>query len=438
MNAMNETEIFHKESSLLREGYDRILHKSGLSIYVFPKKMSTAYALFGTRYGAIDNCFRPEGEDVFRHVPDGIAHFLEHKMFEAEDGSDTNERFARLGASANAFTSADMTAYEFSCTENFYEALTVLLDYVTHPYFTVENVKKEQGIIGQEICGCDDNPHRRLYYDLLDLLYEKSNIRIPICGTKESIAVITPELLYRCYQAFYQLSNMALVICGDVDTKEVLRVADQILERQDPKKIERYFEADKELPRKKRGEDRMPVGLPLFAIGFKDLTEFETPREEMRRALIMRILTELLFGTSTDFYGRMYEEGFLDRNFSGGYESARDASFYLLFGESTDPETVWCRLFAMLEERRKDLPSRKDFLRVRRAIYAEHIRAFDSTEAIADEFLADLFAGVDLLEVNEILSAITYEEAMDVLMNFFTEEMAAMAVIRPIDENKGE
>ncbi len=432
---MSATKIIHKENIALRESYDLVKHKSGLSIYVIPKCMTTAYALFGTHYGAIDNCFRLEGESDFFSVPDGIAHFLEHKMFESEDGSDTNERFAMLGASANAFTSADMTAYEFSCTENFYDALAVLLDYVTHPYFTEENVKKEQGIIGQEISGCHDNPHRRLYEAILSLLYEKSNIRIPICGTHDSIAKITPELLYRCYNTFYQLSNMALVVCGDIETKKVVAVADAVLPESKSTKIERYFEADRYFPTKKRKSVSMPIGTPLFAIGFKDVTLFATPEEEMRRVLIMRLLTELLFGTSTEFYGRMYEEGLLTPSFSGGYESTREAAFYLLFGESQDPEAVYERTLAMLRERKKNKPSVEDFLRLRRAVYAEHIRVFDSTESIADEFLADLFAGVDLLEVGELLSSITYEETMAVLDAFFNEDIAAMAVVKPLAEN---
>ncbi len=434
---MAKTEIIHKENAALREGYDLIKHKSGLSIFVIPKHMTTAYALFGVRYGSIDNCFRLEGESDFTRVPDGVAHFLEHKMFEAEDGSDTNERFAKLGASANAFTSADMTAYEFSCTENFYESLTVLLDYVTHPYFTEENVKKEQGIIGQEISGCHDNPHRRLYEMILSLLYGKSNIRIPICGTHASIAKITPELLYRCYSAFYQLSNMSLVVCGDVETDKIISVADSVLTEANPVEIHRYFEADTDVPAKKRESISMPIGTPLFAIGFKDCTQFKTPQEEMRRVLIMRLLTELLFGTSTEFYGRMYEEGLLTPSFSGGYESTREASFYLLFGESQDPDAVYKRILAMLQKKKRNKPTEADFLRVRRAAYAEHIRIFDSTEAIADEFLADLFAGIDLLEVGAMLSSITYDEVMAALDDFFTDDIAVMAVVNPLPENDG-
>ena len=194
-----ETSITLRENKALGERYYEIHHKSGLRIYFIPKDFSVTYALFATQYGSIDNVFRLAGEESFAKVPEGIAHFLEHKMFENEDGTDTFERFAKIGASANAFTSNDMTAYEFSCTDNVYEALEILLDYVTHPYFTKENVQKEQGIIGQEIQMCDDNPMRRLYQELLANLFSQDAVRINICGTKDTIAQITPELLYRCY-----------------------------------------------------------------------------------------------------------------------------------------------------------------------------------------------------------------------------------------------
>ena len=240
---MKTTILEHRNDSL-GEMYYEIRHRSGLPIYVIPKDLSTTYALFATRYGSLDNCFSVNESEAPLTVPDGIAHFLEHKMFEAEDGTDTFERFAQIGASANAFTSNDMTAYEFSCTDEPYKALEILLDYVTHPYFTKENVQKEQGIIGQEIGMCDDNPMRRLYYELLNLLYAKDKVRINICGTKESIAEITPELLYQCYNTFYRLSNMALIICGRVECDPIIEVADRLLQAEEFSKISRYYAAD--------------------------------------------------------------------------------------------------------------------------------------------------------------------------------------------------
>ena len=428
----NETVRETRESRLLQERYDCVHHKSGLDIYVFPKKMSTTYALFGTKYGSIDNCFRLAGEKEYTQVPDGIAHFLEHKMFESEDGSDTNERFTRIGASANAFTSNDMTAYEFSCTGHFCEALEILLDYVTHPYFTEENIQKEQGIIGQEIGMYDDNPAWRIYYELLKLLYVRDNVRINVCGTKESIATITPEHLYRCYTTFYRLSNMALVICGDVETEQVVAVADRILKNQeDFREIERYFKAEPDSLAGTRSVISMDVGKTLFAIGVKDIHPQREGTAGAYRRLALRILSDMLFGEAGTFYNTMYEEGRINSSFHYGYESTRSCGFLLLTGESDDPEEVLRRFTAMVEDAKKNPPSRSDFERLKRTAYAEYIRAFDSTDGIANDLLSDLFAGVDIFSVGDILASVRYEDVLALLSDFFEPERYAMSVIRP-------
>lgn len=431
----NKTKVTCRESKSLRERYYHITHQSGLNIYVIPKKMSTSYALFATRYGGRDSCFRLEGEQEFARVPDGIAHFLEHKLFESEDGTDTFERFARLGANANAFTSTDMTAYEFSCTENFYESLSVLLDFVTHPHFTDENVQKEQGIIAQEIRGGDDNPFRRAYYDMLNLLYQKDTVRIEVCGTVESIARITPEYLYRCYNTFYQLSNMALVICGDVEYTKVIKIADEQLSPSPYKKIERYIEAEPKTIAKNRSSREMSVALPQFAIAFKDAPPAD-PAQNLRRAVVMSFLSELLFGTSGDFYNKMYREGLLNARFSCGYETFYPAALFLLSGESEEPETVYERVMAYLQEAKQNPPSREDFERLRRVKYADFVQSFDSTEEIANEFLYHLFADIDLFDVGDIFASITYEEVTETLREFFSEDYAAMATIYPKKEGE--
>lgn len=432
-----ETVISCRESETLREKYYHIRHKSGLDIYVIPKKMSTAYALFATRYGGRDNCFRLEGEVKYTRVPDGIAHFLEHKLFESADGTDTFERFARLGANANAFTSTDMTAYEFSCTQNVYESLSVLLDFVTHPHFTDENVAKEQGIIAQEIRGCEDNPGRCCYYDLLRLLYKKDNVRIEICGTVDSIAEITPAYLYRCYETFYQLSNMALVVCGDADFEEVVAIADRQLPCTSEKKIERYIEAEPKEIAGKRKKREMTVARPQFAIGFKD-TPPEDPALGLRRAVVMSFLSELLFGTSGDFYNDLYRKGLLNAKFSSGYETFRSAALFLLTGESDDPEEVYSQVMSYLARVKENPPLREDFERLRRVKYAEFVQVFDATDEIANEFLYHLFADIDLFDVGEIFASITYDEIVTTLNGFFSESCAAMATVYPKTEGDDE
>ena len=229
-----------KENARVGEKYYYAKHSSGLDIYLIPKKMSSAYALFCTRYGAVDNCFKLDGDAEFTRVPDGIAHYLEHKMFENEDGVDTFARFAKYGASANAFTSMDVTAYLFKCTENFGENLEILLAYVTSPYFTPETVEKEQGIIAQEIRGREDWPEIAQYMNLLRALYKDSQAKLNVAGTVESIREITAETLYKCYDVFYNLSNMFLCVSGDVTMEEIFAAADKILPMQEEKKIVRH------------------------------------------------------------------------------------------------------------------------------------------------------------------------------------------------------
>ena len=428
----NKTEITEVRNQTVGEMYYRVAHKSGLSIYVFPKKMSTSYALFGTRYGAIDNCFRLSGEEAFARVPDGIAHFLEHKMFENEDGSDTNEKFTRLGAAANAFTSNEMTAYEFSCTENVYESLGILLDYVRHPYFTKENIAKEQGIIGQEIGMYDDNPIWRIYYELLRLLYVKDNIRINVCGTVESIAEITPEHLYRCYNTFYHLSNMALVICGDVDPDKVIAVADEYLpDSTEPIEIDRYFEAEPKEIAGKRSVIKLDIGKSQFAIGVKDTREKQGGRADAKHRITVGILVDILFGVSGRFYNELYDAGLINSSFASFYECSRTCAFLMLTGESDAPEKVYDRFVELMREAKKNPPPREDFERMKRVEYSSYVRGFDSTDGIANAMLAHIFEGVDLLEVGDILAEITYEDVISVMNELLDEDRYAMAVIEP-------
>lgn len=433
----NNTVTTEVRNAALGEMYYRIAHKSGLDIYVFPKKMSTAYALFGTRYGSVDNCFRLAGEEEYARVPDGIAHFLEHKMFENEDGSDTNEKFTRLGAAANAYTSNEMTAYEFSCTENVYESLALLLDYVTHPYYTEENIAKEQGIIGQEIGMYDDSPVWRIYYELLQLLYAKDNIRINVCGTVESIAEITPAHLYRCYNTFYRLSNMALVVCGDVDPTEVIRVADEVLpESTEPAIIERYFEAEPNSVVAKRSTVKMDIGKTQFAIGLKDVRKKEGGYADAKHRLTVGFLVDILFGISGKFYNELYEEGLINNSFSAFYESSQTAAFLMLTGESDTPEEVYARFADAMRKAKENPPAREDFDRMKRVAYASYVRSFDSTDGIANSMLNAVFEGIDYLEIGNIISEITYEETVEAMNGLFNEEYCVMAVIEPNGESR--
>ncbi len=267
---MAQTNIRKVESALLREFYYEIDHPSGLKILVYPKeKYTSTYAMFGTHYGSIDTDFRLSGETEFTSVPEGIAHFLEHKLFESED-LDAFERYAKTGASANAYTSFDKTCYLFSCTDNFTDSLEILLDFVTHPYFTEATVQKEQGIIGQEIQMCRDEAGWESLFLLLRAMYRNCPVRIDIAGTVESISHITADLLYKCYNTFYNLSNMVLCVAGNVTPEAVLEVADRILKPATPVNIERKFHEEPRAVKEEYAEETLAVASPIFSLGFKE------------------------------------------------------------------------------------------------------------------------------------------------------------------------
>ena len=295
------------KSRLLGEEYTLIKHESGLTVCVFPKKMSVTYAIITTKFGSLDSRFRT-GDGVIHQVPDGVAHFLEHKMFENPDGEDTFEKFSRTGADANAFTSLRDTSYVFSCTENVGESLRILLGSVFTPYFTEENVKKEQGIIAQEINMGDDDPGSVLFLDLMNCLYSKNGIKTDVAGTVESIMKITPDILYECYRAFYLPGNMMLCVCGDVSADEVAAAVSEAVPSGLPHPAVSLYPDEPERTVKKHSERKMAVSKPLFSIGIKDTDISTLPDERMKKSAAMRLLVSVCFGKSGDFYGELLSD----------------------------------------------------------------------------------------------------------------------------------
>lgn len=430
--------IITKESKLLEEKYHKFKHKSGLDVYVIPKKMTTSYAIFATKYGAIDNKFKLDTDKEFTNVPDGIAHFLEHKMFECEGGIDAFELYAKTGANANAFTTNTHTAYIFSCTDNFYESLEVLLDFVTHPYFTEKTVQKEQGIIGQEIRMYDDHPGARLNKGLLQALYEKNKMRIDVAGTIESIAQIDASVLYKCYETFYNLNNMALCICGDVNVNMVEKVCDKILETAKDITVIRDYE-DFDEPRsvyQKRSICYLDVAKPIFAIGIKDMDISNDPNERTKKAYVIDILDEILFSQSSRFYNDLYDQNLISQTLSSGCEHTKYCSFNTISSESSNPEKVYELFVEYIEKTKKEGLSKEDFELAKRTVFASHIKDFDSVENIADDFIFSLFDDSDLFDEAEIISSITYEDVSELLNTLFKEEYYAMSVVYPSKEEK--
>lgn len=420
-------------SALLREKYTYIKHASGLPIYVFPKQMSGTYALFATKYGSLDTTFAiGEGKPVT--VPHGIAHFLEHKLFEAPDGSDAFARFSALGADSNAYTDYSKTAYLFGCTENVEEALAELLTFVTEPHFTEESVARERGIIAEEIRDDEDSPWERAYLNLLTALYHKNPVRISIGGTIKSIQKITPKLLYQCYDAFYRLDNMALVVCGNVTPEAVLAVADRVLPntREEKAPVRRIYPAEPEVVHRTRIEAKMQAAKPIFNIGIKDNVLPEAPEERLRRDLSITLLNEILFSQAGPFYAELFDAGLISPSFSFGYSSTERFAFTCISGDSQNPEAVYDYLIEYLEAVKKKGLSTEDFERCRRVMYSDEIRAYDSTDEIANRLLSFIFDGSELFDVPAVLQSITKEELEELLHTLYQPQYFAMSVVRPL------
>ena len=426
---MNETNIIRKTSSF-GEVYEYAKHKSGLDVYVIPKDFATYYAEFATRYGAMDNCFRLEGEEDFREVPDGIAHYLEHKMFENEDGVDTFARFAAYGAEANAYTMSTMTSYLFSCTDHFEKNLEILIDYVSKPYFTEENVEKERGIIAQELRMYEDDPASVVYYNLLRAMYEKNQVRIDEGGTVESIAKITPELLYDCYHTFYSSANMTLCISGRVTMNEVLEILDRTLpEKENPIIHRRYFEEGPAVF-KTRATASFEIAKPIFLIGVKDMDIPEDPLVRMKKKIAMGILVEMLFGSTSDFAIDVYESGLVN-GFAASFVHDAKRSMILLEGEADAPEEVYEHFLAYLCEKREKGLSEEDFSRVKRALYASFVKMYDSTR-LAGDFTHMIHDGMDPFAYEDAVRGVTLADVQALFPKLFREEAFAMSVVNPI------
>lgn len=422
------------ESSLLRESYEKIDHPSGLPIYLFPKKLSTAYAILSVKFGSVDNRFRPAPNSEPCTLPDGVAHFLEHKLFENPDGTDALATFSTYGADSNAYTDYTRTAYLFSCTESFSESLEELLRFVTTPYFTAESVARERGIIAEEIRMYADSPWDRCAERLMNGLYRCHPVRKDICGTEASISEITPELLYDVYNTFYQLPNMALVVCGDVSAEEVLAVADKVLphKRQPCLPILRCPEPEPKEIVSPRMREEMPVSLPILCFGFKDADVPADPLARSRRDAALSLVGDVLFSRSNDFFGTLFEQGLITASYSYAYSICESFGYFGLSCEGEDPEEIRQCLLDYLEDLRQSGLDSSDLERSRRVLLADQIRAYDSTEEIANNLLAFVFEDADLFDYPNQLAAVTLEEANARLRELFREENLCLSVISPV------
>jgi predicted Zn-dependent peptidase len=388
---------------------------------------NSAYALFATKYGSVDTVFKTQEDADFLHVPEGVAHFLEHKMFENEEG-DAFAKYAATGASANAYTSFDRTAYLFSCTDKFEEALEILLDFVSRPYFTPETVQKEQGIIGQEIKMYEDNPEFRVYFNLLEALYHEHPIRIDIVGTVDSIAQIDKDLLYRCYHTFYNLNNMVLSIAGNFDVDTVVAMADKMLKPAPELIIERGEVHEPAAVCKEYAEQILPVAQPLFHIGFKADPGSEV--ENVRDQIMDEILIDIIGGEASPLYRRLYDEGLINAEFTGEAMSARDYSFTVFAGESRDPARVRDEIVAEITRIKAEGVDPAAFARCKKAAYGGYIGLFGKVESVASLMMSAHFAGVEVYKVLEIVAALTLEDITARLQKSFDVTRCALSVVK--------
>lgn len=416
------------KSDILDEKYYEINHPSGLKIYINPKEnYASTYAIFGTKYGSIDTRFKRSDSEKWTEVPQGIAHFLEHKLFESEDLG-AFERYAKTGASANAYTSFDKTCYLFKCSDNFKESLKILLDFVQNPYFTAETVQKEQGIIGQEITMYQDVPGWMSTFNLLRCLYHKHPVRIDIAGTIESISQITDELLYACYNTFYNLHNMALVVVGNVNKDDVLEVCDEYLKTAKPLSIEKSFDDEPRDILKNYEEYHLPMSMPVFAFGYKEACE--KPVQSCRDYIETNILLEILAGKTSSLYNELFEKGLINSGFSSEYFTGYGYEAIIFEGESKNPAAVAEAVKAEVARMKKDGIDPEMFESVRRSLYGQEIMSYNDIEAVANSFIINDFNDWSIFDAVDIYRDITVEDIENRLANIMEEKYSALSVVK--------
>ncbi|MER2040203.1 EF-P 5-aminopentanol modification-associated protein YfmH [Desemzia incerta] len=411
---------------------------NGLTVTLLPKNdFYKTYALFTTDYGSIDNTFIPLGGEDLLTVPDGIAHFLEHKLFEKEDG-DVFQKFGKLGASANAFTSFTQTSYLFSSTENVKESLLTLIDFVQDPYFTEETVNKEKGIIAQEIQMYEDEPDWRLFFGILSNLYPKHPLHIDIAGTVDSIMDITPEYLYQCYNTFYHPSNMNLFVVGNLDPEEMMQLIKENQEAktfEKPEKITRHFPEETVADIVKESSISMPVNRPKSILGVKGINEVPFGREGLVLKTKMNVLLRLLFGSTSQNYLELYDNGLIDDSFSYEYNIDRSFHFLEVGSDTKDPETFDRKIRELLLTAKdsKEL-TEEHLLLIKKRMIGQHLQSLNSLEYIANQYSQQLFGEAALFDMVPIIENIRLEELRDLAAEFMVEEHMSTFTIWP----KGE
>lgn len=404
---------------------------NGLEVVILPKKgFSKTFAMFATRYGSLDSKFSVNGAEPIT-VPDGIAHFLEHKMFEEPTG-DVFATFATQGASANAYTSFDRTAYLFSATEQIEENVTTLLDFVQNPYFTDDNVEKEKGIIEQEINMYRDSADWQVYYGLLAALYKQHPIRTEIIGSAESIRQITPPMLYECYETFYHPSNMILFIVGGVEPQSMMELvkANQASKTFAPApQIERIYNLESAEVQEQRKFAKFPVAMPKCYLGCKEIRPVIDAEQLLRREITMGLILETMLGKSSSFYQQMYDDGLVFDSFGAEYNSAADYAFSVIGGETSRPDEMMARVKEEINRVARTGLDEVSFERTRKKAIGGYLRSLNGPSVIASQFVRYYLRGANMFELIPLFEQITIAEANELVVTHFDWSRSACSIV---------
>ena len=406
--------------------------ENGLNIIIIPKANTIKkYVILGTNFGSIDNRFiMPQtNEEVF--IPDGVAHFLEHKINKKKNGRNSLDVLMALGLDANAYTTNDHTAYLFECSsDKFYEGLDELMDYVQNPYFTDENVEKEKGIIGQEIMMYDDDPGFKLYLNTMDCLYHKNAVKLDIAGTIESISKIDPDVLYKCYNTFYHPSNMTLVVCGDFVPEELLEeIKKRLLPKENQGEIKRIYEQEDDTINMDKKEANMEVSTPIFMIGIKD--KLPDSEDIVKKHIAIEIILNMILGKSSNLYKELYNKGELLAEPDLEYEFSKQYAHILIGGQSKNPENIYKSFKNEVKKLKEQGLNDEHFERMKRKLYGDYVTEYNSVANIARMFLADSFKKINSFDYIEKFNTVTKEFAEQVLKEVFNEDKMALSIIKP-------
>lgn len=412
--------------------YEEIL-SNGLRVMIIPKKgIEKKYIIWATRFGSIDNTFidQESGKEV--NVPDGIAHFLEHKMFEQKNGVDSLYKLMALGIDANAYTTNDHTAYLFECSDHFYEGLDELMDYVQNPYYTDKNVEKEKGIIGQEIRMYDDDPSWQLYINTMDCLYKNNPIKIDIAGTQETIAPINPQMLYTCYNNFYHPSNMVLVVVGDFEPKELLEeIKKRLIPKEKRAEIKRIYPEEPSMINKKEKEVSMDVSQPLFMIGVKVDSNIES-KEKVKEHIAIEIILNMLLGKSSKLFDELYEKNLLLDEPSMEFEFSKEYAHILICSQSKNPKEVYNKILDEIKKLKESGINEADFERIKKKIYGDYVIEYNNVGSIGRMFVSDSIKGINSFDYINEFDDVDDEYTKKILENVFDESKTVISIVNPV------